>query len=167
MTKALAGVLAQMLYAGCPQMLCIQYIWPGCPPEQISKTTKEWLRHEYVLAAIEELNGAQFFTTTDERRHEVAIRKTLAEMAFFLWFNNFNDITEKVQLEKMTQARTVLQAKISGQISEDDPLAGFARLASALLTQSAALQTAKRRKSPELADEGDESVFNTGTQEPH
>jgi hypothetical protein len=152
MTEKLANIFAQLLNAGCPQVRAVMYLIPSVTPDQAATISVEWMRDSLVLNAVERINGGEWLALPAEKRFEIVLNKQMSELAYFLWANNFNDITDKVDLDKMTQARTILRAEIQGKVDDTDPMNAFARFAVDFMKEQAAVQAkVKSTVPPQLA----------------
>ena len=85
-----------------------------------------------------------------DRRYVLSLDRQFAEMAFYLWANNFNSVESREEIEKMKVAREVLLARVKPGAEADNPLEAFTRLATALLQERETERVATSRVMPAL-----------------
>src|SRR3990167_2631937 len=153
MTGPMAALFAKMLNVGCPLERAVHYCVPGIDKDLAKLTAQQWASDALVHAALTELNGGPWMDLPAETRYKLALDKHTAEVAFYIWAGNFNDIEHAEGLKNMEQTRNILKAALGQQPDESDPMAAFARFAISL-TQNAAGDTAKasaaKKKAPQL-----------------
>lgn len=165
MTDALAVVYAKLLKVGCPGLRAVFYCCPNLTRDEkgldvAKQTLRLWNADALVLEALENINGGKYHELPEETRLRIAIEKSNAEAAFYLYANNFNDMESRDQLEKVKLARDIVKAILGQQPDQDDPMAAFARLALELTRNTQATAAAKVKKPPQLAtDDGLDKIM--------
>lgn len=127
MTPELAQVYAKLLTAGCPELTAVQYMAPWLELDLLRPTALAWKTNPDVLQAVNGLNGGAWFDLEPEARMKLAMQKSDAEIAFWLWDASFTDLTAKEELEKLKLARSVVKDLLGMRPDELNPMDAFAR----------------------------------------
>lgn len=112
LTPERAATFARMLSTGIPQLTALAYFDPGYFRSLKVRDRKAWLRRwtgdPLVVAAVNDLNGGEWHDLGKDRRLALATEKHAAELAFFLYTNNFVKAVDDLTLNKMRAAREAL-----------------------------------------------------------
>lgn len=123
LTKDVAEQFVKVLAAGVPAADALVYFAPehfaAITPEQIATWQRQWLTAPIVVRAFNAFNGGAWEELDKVRRLELAVDRTLAELAYFLYTHNYQDCYG-IELTKHDAARKDLMAFIKAQSSGDD-----------------------------------------------
>lgn len=123
LTKDTAEQFVRVLAAGVPAADALVYFAPehfaAITPEQIATWQRDWLTAHIVIRAFNSLNGGAWETLDKDRRLELAVDKTLAELAYFLYTHNYQECYG-IELTKHDAARKDLMTYIKARSSGDD-----------------------------------------------
>lgn len=116
---------AQMLLAGVPPGEAVRYFFPENTDSQVlANISRSWCRRREVTSAMTRLQGGNWLDMKPEERIKCALDKHYAEMAWFLYNNNYGDC-EGGKKTKADTAREALEKKLAGTAGQMDPLARF------------------------------------------
>jgi hypothetical protein len=125
LTELEAQQFALILLSGCPPSQAVGYfLVEGDDGEAEERFLQAWPRQPEVLEAIRGLTGGEWHTLGEEERLQLALRKHYAELAFFLWSHNYNDLNGPDKM-KADGCRQALEAKLAGLAGKEDQLADF------------------------------------------
>lgn len=155
MTAPLALVYAKLLVVGCPPIRAVLYVAPQLADSDAGKTLAkkvawQWTHDALVLQALSSINGGDWQELSKEQRFKLALEKSNAEAAFYLWTTNFGDVDSREGLDKIKIARDILTKELGGQIDADDPMQAFARFAHEVAKNMAANEATKRKRPPQM-----------------
>lgn len=128
-TREQASQFVILLSAGLPASDAIRYFLGdepdgGWTEAAIQRFLARWAAHPSVAAAQKRLMGKEWQELSAEERIKYALDKHYAEMAYFLFANNYGSIggADKV---KADTCRGVLETKLAGMAGKLDPLSNF------------------------------------------
>jgi len=116
--------------------------------ETAKKVASLWLNDALVVQAISDINGGKWHELPEETRYKLAIAKSNAEAAFYLWTTSFVETDHREGLEKMKLAREIIKRELGDQPDEADPMAAFARFAMDLAKNMHTESVAKAKRVP-------------------
>lgn len=117
-TKDEALQFALMLRAGMPAAAAIQYFFPEEEDlEKVKKELKQWSKSKMVSKAIETVQGKPWVDMSLDEQMKFCIDKHYAELAYYLYSHNYNDLTG-IERQKADICRQTLEAKLSGSIGK-------------------------------------------------
>lgn len=126
-TKDQARQFALLLDSGMPSGEAIRYFLPpdeAVPAETIKALHDGWVKSSALRAAMLEVRGKEWQDLSLDERLQLAINKHYAELAYYLYSRNFTEAAG-AELQKMNEARRVLEAKLAGLAGKSDPLTRF------------------------------------------
>lgn len=170
MTEDLALIFAKLLTIGCPPLRAVLYVHPQLNENDEGRTAAkkvawQWQNDALVLEAINSINGGQFHELPAEKRYRLALEKSNAEAAFYLWSTNFVNIDHREGIDKIKIARDILKSELGQQPDEADPMAAFARFAMELSKNMHTEAVAKSKKPPQQQPSGFDKLLETVTPE--
>lgn len=115
-SKEEAIQFATMLHVGVPPSQAILYFASeeeAADPTFLIELRDAWLKHREVGKEVNRLQGGNWEDLSLEQRIQIALDKNYAEKAFFLYSNNFNEVSG-ADYTKLQEARKVLEAKMAG-----------------------------------------------------
>lgn len=123
LTRDVAEQFVKVLAAGVPATDALVYFAPehfaAQTPEQIATWQRQWLTSNIVIRAFNSFNGGAWEELDKDRRLELSVDKTLAELAYFLYTHNYQDCYG-IELTKHDAARKDLMAYVKAKSSGDD-----------------------------------------------
>lgn len=108
--------------AGIPNLeIAAAFLPAGTPEEELQVAADQWPRQTEVTKAVKELIGGDWESLSKERRWELGCEKMYADMSYFLWSHNYNELqgAEKQKADTCLQA---LERKLSGTQGEGSVL---------------------------------------------
>jgi len=159
MTIELAVVFAKLLHIGCPAPRAVLYCAPqlatGGPGmiDVVKTVARQWVHDVLVVEAIGNINGGAFHELPAEDRMRIALEKSTAEISFYLFATNFNDVDSREGIDKIKYAREVLKVALGQQPDELDPMQAFARYALDMAREAQAKRSAGKKTPPQLSPE--------------
>lgn len=118
-----AEQFALILLSGCPVTQAVTYFLESSEDEL--RAVEEWPRQPAVLAATKKLTGGVAWQEMGEQeRIEFALKKHYAELAYFIYSTNYNDL-EGAKKQKSDTCRQVLETKLAGLAGQSNPLTDF------------------------------------------
>lgn len=154
MSDQLALIYAKLLSVGCPPVRGVFYCAPQLMETQdgrdiAKKVASRWLNDAAVAQAIENINGGKFHELPLEERMKLALDKSNAEAAFYLWTINFGETEHREGIDKIKLARDIIKRELDMQPDEADPMQAFARMAMELAKNAQLDSAARARKAPQ------------------
>lgn len=118
-----AEQFALILLSGCPVAQAVTYFLG--PDEDEVAASEAWPRQPAVLAATKKLTGGvSWHELGEQERMELALKNHYAQLAFFLYVNNYNDL-DGAKKQKADTCRQVLETKLAGLAGQSNPLNDF------------------------------------------
>lgn len=115
-TERTAHAYVTLLHAGVDPVRALRYFaadyFDACKPDALHAWLTRWSRSRTVLKAQTALMGGRWQDLDADRRIAIALDKHFAELAYYLVSRDFSTVQD-VELRKMTDARTALQAKLA------------------------------------------------------
>lgn len=153
LTEDVALVYAKLLSVGCPPIRAVLYITPSLNEtekgrETAKKVAFQWQHSKLTMDCLDSINGGKWHELPAERRYQLALDKSNAECAFYLWTTNYNSIEHREGIEKIKLARDIMKGILGQAPDVDDPMAAFARLAIELTRNADANRAASGKKAP-------------------
>lgn len=122
-----ADSFAVMLHVGVPPRDAIMYFATEsevADPTLLVELKDAFISSRLVALAVSKLQGGEWEKLPLEQRIQVALDKNYAEKAYFLYANNFNEVSGS-EYTKLQEARKVLEAKMAGTSGKMDSLQQF------------------------------------------
>lgn len=149
---------ANLMQAGLPLALAIQYLIPGHDSRKYVELASAWEQDPLLREAVDGVNGGTWASLAPEVRYKLALDKNTAEMAYFLYSSSFIGAGSREDIDKMKLAREVMKSELGMKTQDDNPMDAFARFAidlSRSMTQEnmqkSAEKSAKRASPPGIS----------------
>ena len=123
-TRELAKQFALILSSGVPHLTAMSYIRPDLAGHPQKLELQRWLTSPTVQQAILAVQGKPWQDMGIEEKIKFAIDKSYTEMAYFLYANNYNDLSGHDR-NKADTCRATLEAKLAGMAGKMDALTTF------------------------------------------
>ena len=118
-----ADQFALLLLAGMPALIVVKCFFPPSTSEGLLKAAaQEMPKQPTVQAALVRLTGGTpWQRLRPEERLELALKKHYAEMAYFLWTQNYQE-AQGADKAKADTCRAALEAKLAGTAGKGNAL---------------------------------------------
>lgn len=143
-TPTQAYAFVKILLSGWDGPRAIRYVLPEVSEARSVTLAGRWLQHRRVLEATVKLNGAVWPELEPEKRLHLALDKSYAELAYFLYSHRYA-VLEGGDLKKYVHAQKVLTEKLAGTHGEESP---YERAIRDILAQGGAVPVMSRATRP-------------------
>lgn len=125
-SKEQALQFATILSSGIPGREAILYFLPEDSGETIdpNRMLEAWMRSKVVQKAIDTLQGRSWQDMTLDERLRLVRDKVYTEMAFYLYSNNYSELTG-ANKSKADTCRIAIEQKLAGTAGQLDPVERF------------------------------------------
>lgn len=119
-----ADQFAIILSSGCPPSTALTYFYPDLRLGDLKAELERWMKSAKVRRAIVKLQGKEWEKMSLQEKLEYSINKHYAELAFFLYNTNYNDLVGS-ERAKADMCRTVIESKLAGMAGKQDAMTRF------------------------------------------
>ena len=126
LTAEQAEEFARIVLSGVPTHRAARYFLPPhVEAAEVQDASNEFYRQAEVQAALEKLTGGvPWQRMSKDERLSIALDKHYAELAFFLWSNNYSDL-DGAGKQKADTCRQALEAKVAGTAGKGNAMERF------------------------------------------
>jgi hypothetical protein len=126
LTAPQAEEFARIVLSGVPTSRAVYYFLPAeCTKDDAEEAAKEWYAQKEVQDSLQRLTGGVPWQRLDRNeRLTLALDKHYAELAYFLWSNNYSEL-DGAGKQKADTCRQALESKVAGTAGKGNAMERF------------------------------------------